>query len=39
MPQNGKVSENNSCLTALVNFADLSRFQQIFSHINHTLTI
>ena len=27
MPQNGKVGENNSCLTALVIFEDLSLYQ------------
>ena len=33
LPQKGKVRENTSCLTALVIFADLSLFRQIFPHI------
>ena len=31
LPQEGKVRENDSCLTALVIFADLPLFRQMFS--------
>ena len=37
LPQEGKVSENNLCLTALVIFAGLSGFRQTFTQINHKL--
>ena len=29
-PKKGNVRENNECLTALINFADLALFRQIF---------
>ena len=35
--QKGKVRENNECRTALVIFAYLSLFRQIFPHIKYDL--